>query len=51
MSDRITPFDDAIHNVAGIVFLVGAERLGDKAGNVAGCGVTCGLIYVEYVQV
>lgn len=36
MSDGIAPFDDAIHNVAGVVLLVGAERLGGEGGNVYG---------------
>lgn len=30
VSDGVAPLDDAVHNVAGVVLLVGAERLEDK---------------------
>lgn len=32
MSDGVSPLDDAIHDVAGVVLLVGAKRLEDQQG-------------------
>lgn len=52
MSDGVAPLDDAIHDVAGVVLLVGAERLEDQRGMLRPAALRTGrLTCVEYVRV
>lgn len=51
MSDGVAPLDDAVHDVAGVVLLVGAERLQDKWEMLRPAALCTGLTYVQYIRV
>lgn len=51
VSDGITPLDDAVHDVAGVVLLVGAESLSDKWRMLEPAALCTWLTYVQYIRV
>lgn len=51
VSDGVAPFDDAVRDVAGVVLLVGAERLQDNWEMLWPAALCTKLTYVQYIRV